>query len=91
MFIEKIHPDSKKKIYEVKLSGKQLLLNSFLNKDTAFSVEERQDFGLDGLIPNVVETLDEQVVRVYGQFLKKETNMEKNIFLTQLYDRCKNT
>ena len=68
---------------EINLKGKQLLLNSILNKDTAFSHEERKEFELEGLIPNVVETLDVQVVRVYGQYLKKETAMEKSIFLTK--------
>ena len=87
MFHEKHDIFTGNKIYEVKVRGKQLLLNSFLNKDTAFSVEERRAFGLEGLIPNVVETLDEQVVRVYGQYLKKESDIERNIFLTQLYDR----
>ena len=87
MFTEKTDPLTGQKVYEIEIKGKQLLLNSFLNKDTAFSVDERKAFGLDGLIPDVVETLDEQVVRVYGQYLKKETDIEKNIFLTQLYDR----
>jgi malate dehydrogenase (oxaloacetate-decarboxylating) len=87
MFKEKKSSFDGKKYYEISLLGKQLLLNSFLNKDTAFTLEERKDFQLEGLIPNVVETLDEQVVRVYGQYLKKETDIERNIFLTQLYDR----
>jgi malate dehydrogenase (oxaloacetate-decarboxylating) len=87
MFKEKNDLFTGKKIYEVDIKGKRLLLNSFLNKDTAFTLEERRAFCLEGLIPNVVETLDEQVVRVYGQYLKKETDIERNIFLTQLYDR----
>lgn len=87
MFKEKRNTFDGKKYYEVSIAGKQLLLNSFLNKDTAFTLEERREFKLDGLIPNVVETLDEQVVRVYGQYLKKESDIERNIFLTQLYDR----
>ena len=87
MFNETIDAFTGKKTYEITVTGKQLLLNSFLNKDTAFTLEERKELGLDGLIPNVVETLDEQVVRVYGQYLKKESDVERNIFLTQLYDR----
>ncbi len=87
MYVEERHPITGKPCYRIQLKGKTLLLNSFLNKDTGFTSEERTQFGLEGLIPDVVETLDEQAVRVYGQFLKKESNMEKNIFLTQLYDR----
>ncbi|WP_186645590.1 NAD-dependent malic enzyme [Fluviispira vulneris] len=87
MFKEKRNSFDGQKYYEVSLKGKQLLLNSFLNKDTAFTYDERIEFKLDGLIPNVIETLDEQVVRVYGQYLKKESDIERNIFLTQLYDR----
>ncbi|KAB8029230.1 NAD-dependent malic enzyme [Fluviispira multicolorata] len=87
MFKEKRNSFDGQKYYEVSLKGKQLLLNSYLNKDTAFTYDERIEFKLDGLIPNVIETLDEQVVRVYGQYLKKESDIERNIFLTQLYDR----
>lgn len=87
MFKEKRDSFDNKKFYEVSIQGKQLLLNSFLNKDTAFTPDERKELKLEGLIPNVVETLDEQVVRVYGQYLKKDTDIERNIFLTQLYDR----
>ena len=62
MFHEKHDIFTGNKIYEVKVRGKQLLLNSFLNKDTAFSVEEIRAFGLEGLITNFVETLNKLFV-----------------------------
>ncbi|GAA1019768.1 NAD-dependent malic enzyme [Acrocarpospora pleiomorpha] len=67
--------------------GLAVLDNPLLNKDTAFSHEERAELGLDGLIPPVVETLDEQVARAYGQYLAQPTDLLKNVYLTALQDR----
>ena len=46
------------------LSGVSLINNALLNKSTAFSASERYEFNLNGLIPNRIETLEEQVQRV---------------------------
>jgi hypothetical protein len=48
--------------------GADLLDTSSLNKGTAFTEEERTEFGLQGLLPPHVETLDEQAVRAYQAF-----------------------
>jgi malate dehydrogenase (oxaloacetate-decarboxylating) len=63
------------------------LLNSpILNKGTAFTDEERSRFGLDGLLPPQVETLDEQVVRAYKAFKRKDDDLERHIYLRALQD-----
>ena len=43
--------------------GVSLLNRSTLNKGTAFTEAERGDLRLHGLLPPVIETLDEQLVR----------------------------
>src|SRR5574342_404991 len=69
------------------LKGKEVLSNPFLNKGTAFTKEEREDLGLDGLLPPRVLTLDEQVNRVYEQYSMRTTNLFKHGLLYDLYNR----
>src|SRR5438132_14384174 len=57
-----------------------------LNKGTAFTTQERQALGLDGLIPPVVETIEEQSARAYKAYLRKHDNLERHIYLRQLQD-----
>lgn len=54
------------------------------NKGTAFTVEERNAFGLNGLLPPVVNTLDEQVQRAYRQLNFLKTLLAKNDFCTSM-------
>jgi malate dehydrogenase (oxaloacetate-decarboxylating) len=66
--------------------GTELLNTPLLNKGTAFTEEERARFGLKGLLPPHVETLDEQVVRAYEAFQKKDNDLERHIYLRALQD-----
>jgi malate dehydrogenase (oxaloacetate-decarboxylating) len=68
------------------LTGMTLLDNPSLNRSTAFTQEERSALGLNGLLPPVVETLDQQVTRAYEAFEQKDTDLERNIYLRQLQD-----
>src|SRR6266481_1686037 len=68
------------------LRGTDLLNTPLLNKGTAFTEEERAKFGLLGLLPPQVETLDEQVVRAYEAFQKKDNDLERHIYLRALQD-----
>ena len=45
--------------------GAQLLTDPLLNKDTAFSRDERRAFELTGLIPPVVETIDQVLEKAF--------------------------
>jgi malate dehydrogenase (oxaloacetate-decarboxylating) len=63
-----------------------LLDSPSLNKGTAFIEKERATFGLHGLLPPHVETLDEQLVRVYEAFQKKDNDLERHIYLRALQD-----
>src|SRR6476646_349287 len=66
--------------------GTDLLNTPLLNKGTAFTEEERTEFGLQGLLPPHVETLDEQAVRAYEAFQRKDTDLERHIYLRALQD-----
>jgi malate dehydrogenase (oxaloacetate-decarboxylating) len=68
------------------LSGYQLLGDSFLNKGTAFSERERDDFELHGLLPPRVATLDEQVSRRLQVLRGFATDIERYAFLRELQD-----
>ncbi len=67
--------------------GDALLHDPFLNKGEAFPRDERRAFGLEGLLPDHVASLDEQLVRVRAQLDQKQTDLEKNIYLNLLMDR----
>lgn len=68
------------------LRGQVLLENPIFNKGSAFSEEERDLYGLRGLLPPHVDTLEEQVARAYGAFLDASSDLQKHIFLRQLQD-----
>ncbi|MBC6308323.1 NAD-dependent malic enzyme [Listeria sp. FSL L7-1582] len=67
------------------MNGYARLNDPFQNKGTAFTAEERAEWGLDGLIPATLETLEQQATRVYAALHKKTTPMEKHLFLMTLY------
>ena len=66
--------------------GMDLLDTPTLNKGTAFTEAERTEFGLQGLLPPHVETLDEQAVRAYEAFQTKDNDLERHIYLRALQD-----
>jgi malate dehydrogenase (oxaloacetate-decarboxylating) len=70
----------------VRLCGMDLLNNPALNKGTAFTEKERETFGLHGLLPPIVESLEDQRVRAYEAFGLKPNDLERHIYLRQLQD-----
>jgi malate dehydrogenase (oxaloacetate-decarboxylating) len=66
--------------------GMDLLDCPGLNKGTAFTEEERSTFGLHGLLPPHVETLEEQVVRAYEAYQRKDDDLERHIYLRAVQD-----
>ena len=64
----------------------ELLQDPKLNKGSAFTNEERLALKLNGRLPNLVETLEQQVARCYRQFSEKQTDLQKNIYLNSLHD-----
>jgi malate dehydrogenase (oxaloacetate-decarboxylating) len=66
--------------------GYHLLADARLNKGTAFTEEERDAFGLHGLLPPRVATIDEQVTRRLTAFRQFATDLERYAFLRDLQD-----
>ncbi len=64
-----------------------LLGHPMYNKGTAFTPEERRAFGLEGLLPSAVNTLDQQARRVYENLARKTDPLERYIGLASLQDR----
>src|SRR5215207_6024868 len=62
---------------EAYVDGMALLRLVLVNKGTAFTEEERRDLCLDGLLPPRVNTLEQQVERVYRMFRDAPTPLDK--------------
>jgi malic enzyme len=86
-FEPRIDPATGDKYLAVSARGAALLKSPVLNKGTGFSVEEREQFGLRGLLPDHVSTIDEQILRVRDQYDRKESQLSKNVYLNGLLDR----
>lgn len=69
------------------LRGRQLLADPRLTRGVAFTGEERRAFGLVGLLPPAVLTLEEQAARAYEQFCAQPTDLAKHVFLALLQAR----
>lgn len=67
--------------------GQALLNDSLRNKGTAFSQQERKELGLLGLLPDIEETLDQQVFRAYKQYKQVKKSVDKYQFLRTLQDQ----
>lgn len=68
------------------MNAHDILNNPFLNKGTAFTLEERSKLGLVGLLPPYVQTIEEQANQTYAQMQTKANNLEKRLFLMQIFN-----
>lgn len=68
------------------MNAHDILNNPFLNKGTAFTLEERSKLGLVGLLPPYVQTIEEQTNQTYAQMQTKANNLEKRLFLMQIFN-----
>lgn len=66
------------------LTGHQLLTNRYLNKSTAFTCDERDRYGLHGLLPPVVEDLPTQLRRVRTEYDDVHGDLARHVFLRAL-------
>lgn len=67
-------------------AGNMLLELPLLNKGSAFTLHERRKFNLFGLIPDAIETIDEQSHRSYQQYSAFNTEINKHIYLRNIQD-----
>lgn len=68
------------------MTAHDILNNPFLNKGTAFTLEERKELGLIGLLPPCVQTIEEQATQTYAQMQTKVNNLEKRLFLMEIFN-----
>jgi malate dehydrogenase (oxaloacetate-decarboxylating) len=66
--------------------GVRVLEDALTNKGTAFTEEERSGLGLRGLLPAVVETLEQQVRRRYQSYQEQPTDISRHVYLRALQD-----
>lgn len=76
---------AKRPLY-IPYAGPSLLEMPLLNKGSAFTMDERIDFNLVGLLPQNVETIEEQVGRAYRQYRLSTNELDKHIYLRSIQD-----
>ncbi|GAA5163938.1 NAD-dependent malic enzyme [Ornithinimicrobium tianjinense] len=71
---------------QIAVRGRQVLARPMLNFGPGYTLDERAALGLRGLLPPAVNTLTEQVRRVYQQFRGQPDDLSRYVFLNQLQD-----
>jgi malate dehydrogenase (oxaloacetate-decarboxylating) len=71
---------------QIAVRGRQVLARPMLNFGPGYTREQRRALGLTGLLPPAVNTIDEQLKRVYTQFQIQPDNLSKYVYLNQLQD-----
>jgi malate dehydrogenase (oxaloacetate-decarboxylating) len=77
--------DTKRPLY-LPFAGPAILEAPLINKGSAFSEEERIYFNLEGLLPYVIETIEEQAARAYAQYSNFSNDLDKHIYLRNIQD-----
>ena len=72
---------------EIDVTGSELLNRRLLTKDLAFPLDERTEFGLHGLLPDRVLSIEEQVALEHEHIQRKSDDLEQYIGLAALQDR----
>ncbi|MGV0715700.1 NAD-dependent malic enzyme [Mycolicibacterium sp. XJ662] len=70
-----------------KKAGHALLFDALWTKGTAFTHDERREFGLLGLLPTAAKTLAQQREHCWQEFSRRREDMDKHIYLRALQDR----
>lgn len=76
-----------KPVLEVPYRGQALLAQPMYSKGTSFTHEERRAFGIEGMLPHAVGTIEVQSKRMYDNIARKADPLEKYIGLAALQDR----
>ncbi|MHC4959096.1 MAG: NAD-dependent malic enzyme [Planctomycetota bacterium] len=84
---ERVDPHTGERYLKVKKQGLALKSDPLLNKGTCFSQEERERFGLDGLLPPAVSSWAQQQTRAYENYLRVSGDVPRYLTLSSLQDR----
>lgn len=87
MYFNIIKENGKPKYLETSYFGYDLINNARLNKGTSFDYDERDIFGLHGIVPAHQFELSDVVDKRYNTMLAKPNDLEKHIYLRALQDR----
>ncbi|AEF25979.1 malolactic enzyme [Streptococcus parauberis] len=68
------------------MKAHEILNNPFMNKGTAFTMEERKELGLVGVLPPYVQSIEEQADQAYQHYLRKPSDIEKRHFLMEIFN-----
>ncbi len=71
----------------INLRGYHVLRYNYISKGTAFTLDERAKLKLNGYLPPRVKSLAEQVQSSLNIIDKKDSDIEKFIYIRSLYDR----
>ncbi len=74
-------------IMTISKRGYDLLNDPFLNKGTAFTREERKKYGLIGILPPQVETIELQDKQAYDNFCERPNKAVQRHYLMKLFSR----
>ncbi len=77
--------NTKRPLY-IPIAGPSLLETPLLNKGSAFSEQERTDFNIRGLVPQTIETIEEQAARCYQQLKAFDRDIDKHIYIRNIQD-----
>jgi malate dehydrogenase (oxaloacetate-decarboxylating)(NADP+) len=72
---------------ETSKRGLDMLRDPRFNKGTAFTREERQKYGLSGLLPDIVSSLDMQIQRIEGHIRSLPTDLDRYVYFSDLQER----
>lgn len=72
---------------ECAITGTVVLNHPYFNKGSAFTKEERHDFNLTGLLPQAIQTLEQQAKRAYQQYSLCGDDLAKNTFMTSMKEQ----
>ncbi|WP_148253262.1 NAD-dependent malic enzyme [Aidingimonas lacisalsi] len=78
--------ESAKRPLYIPYAGPSLLEMPLLNKGSAFTLQERMAFNLIGLLPQNVETIEEQAERAYRQYQQCQNDLDRHIYLRAIQD-----
>jgi malate dehydrogenase (oxaloacetate-decarboxylating) len=78
---------SREAVLQVRARGRLVLVHPMANRGTAFTMDEREELSLSGLLPSRVTSIEEQMRRSYAQYSRSPSPLAKFIQLAQLRDR----